>query len=54
MKYIIENLLTEEAMKVFDSEEKREEWIRENCISFSDGVYIQDTDIRISCYESRQ
>ncbi len=51
MKYIVEDWLTEETIKVFSSEEERQEWINDNCISFSDGVFITDTSIRISCYE---
>lgn len=52
MKYVVEDWLTEEAIKVFDSEEDRQEWIDDNCISFSDGCYINDTSIRISIYET--
>ena len=52
-KYIVENWLTEETIKVFDSEEERQEWLNDNCISFSDGNYIDGTDIKISIYESR-
>lgn len=51
MKYIVENWLTEETIREFDSEEEREEWIRDNCISFSDGCYITDTETKISIYE---
>ena len=53
MKYIVENWLTEETIKVFDSEEERQEWLNDNCISFSDGNYIDGTEIKISIYESR-
>ncbi|WP_156059452.1 hypothetical protein [Acetivibrio ethanolgignens] len=53
MKYIVENWLTEETIKVFDSEEERQEWINDNCISFSDGSYIDGTETKISIYESR-
>ena len=52
-KYIVENWLTEETIKVFDSEEERQEWLNDNCISFSDGNYIVGTEIKISIYESR-
>ena len=52
-KYIVENWLTEETIKVFDSEEERQEWLNDNCISFSDGNYIDGTEIKISIYESR-
>lgn len=51
MKYIVENWLTEETIKKFDSEEEREKWIRDNCVSFSDGYYIDDTEIKISIYD---
>lgn len=53
MKYIIEDWLTEDILKIFNSEEERNEWINENCISFSDGVYVLDTTIKISCYETK-
>ena len=53
MKYIVENWMTEEVIKVFDSEEDRQEWINENCVSFSDGCFIEDTTIKISCYETK-
>ena len=52
-KYIVENWITEETIKVFDSEEERQEWLNYNCISFSDGNYIDGTEIKISIYESR-
>ena len=53
MKYIVENWLTEETIKVFANEEERQEWINNNCISFSDGGYIKGTEIKISIYECR-
>lgn len=53
MKYIVENWLTEETIKVFDSEEERQEWINDNCISFPDGCYIDGTETKISIYESK-
>ena len=53
MKYIVENWMTEETIKVFDSEEERQEWINDNCISFSDGCYIDGTETKISIYERR-
>ncbi len=52
MKYIVEDWITEDVIKVFNSEEERNKWINKNCVSFSDGVYILDTDIKISCYET--
>ena len=36
MKYIIEDWLTEEIIKVFSSEEERNDWIEDNCTWFSD------------------
>lgn len=51
MRYIVENWETEEVIKVFDSEEERNEWIIKKCTFFNDGVFIADTEIRISCYE---
>ena len=53
MKYIVENWMTEETIKVFGSDEERQEWINDNCISFSDGCYINDTETKISIYETR-
>ena len=50
---VFENWLTEETIKVFDSEGERQEWLNDNCISFSDGNYIDGTEIKISIYESR-
>lgn len=52
MKYIVENWMTEEVIKIFASEEERNQWIKDNCISFSDGTFIADTETRISCYET--
>lgn len=51
MRYIVENWETEEVIKVFDSEEERNEWIKKKCTSSNDGVFITGTEIRISCYE---
>jgi hypothetical protein len=51
MRYIVENRETEEVIKIFDSEEERNEWINKKCTSFNDGVFIAGTEIRISCYE---
>lgn len=51
MRYIVENWETEEVIKVFDSEEERNEWIIKKCTFFNGGVFIADTEIRISCYE---
>ena len=53
MKYIVENWVTEEIIKIFNSEEERQKWINDNCISFSDGCYINDTETKISIYETR-
>lgn len=53
MKYIIENWMTEETIKVFSTYEEREEWMDDNCVWFSDGCFIKDTDIKICCYETR-
>lgn len=55
-KFVIEDWLTEEIIKIFDTEEQRNDWITENCISFSDGCYIDNTNIsipsvKIGCYE---
>lgn len=52
MKYIIEDWLTEEIIRVFSSEEERDEWIEDNCAWFSDGYFITDTETKISIYES--
>lgn len=52
MKYIVENWMTEKTIKIFSSEEERQKWINDNCISFSDGVFIKNTEIKISCYET--
>ncbi len=52
MKYIVEDWMTEETIKVSSSEKERQEWINVNCTSFSDGVFITDTTTRISCYET--
>lgn len=51
MRYIVENWETEEVIKVFESGEERNEWIKKKCTSSNDGVFIADTEIRISCYE---
>lgn len=53
MKYIIENWETEEVIKIFGTEGERKKWISENTVSFYDGVFIKDTDVRISCYECK-
>lgn len=42
MKYIVENWLTEEVVKVFDTEEERQQWIDDNVNHFSDGGYLDD------------
>ena len=42
MKYIVENWLTEEIIKAFDSEEERQKWLDENVNSYSDGGYLDD------------
>ena len=54
MKYIVENWLTEGIIKIFRSEKERDEWIEDNCEWFSDGCFIKDTEIKISCYEKRE
>jgi hypothetical protein len=51
MKYIVENWLTEETLKVFDSEEERDQWLEENVNRFSDGGYLDD-GTKISIYET--
>lgn len=50
-KYVVENWLTEEVIKVFNSEEERNAWIKENCVWYSDGCFIDGTTDRISIYE---
>lgn len=42
MKYIVEDWQTEEELKVFDTEEERDEWMDENCEYFSDGAFLID------------
>ena len=54
MKYVIKEMMTEGIIKVFSSEEERDEWIEDNCTWFSDGCFITDTETKISTYESRQ
>lgn len=51
MKYIVENWLTEEVIKVFHSEEDRQEWLNDNVNNFSDGGYLDD-GTKISIYET--
>lgn len=51
MKYIVEDLITEQTIKVFNSEKEREEWINDNCTWSSKECFITDTETRISCYE---
>lgn len=50
MKYIVEDWITEETLKTFDTEEERESWIKENVNMFSDGGYLDD-GTKISIYE---
>ena len=49
-KYIVENWLTDEIIKVFPTEESREEWLRDNVNFYSDGGYLDD-GTKISIYE---
>lgn len=42
MKYYVENWLTEEIIKVFNSDYEREEWLNDNVTYFSDGGYLDD------------
>ena len=51
MKYIVENWLTEEIIKVFPSDEERQKWLLDNVNSFSDGGYLDD-GTKISIYET--
>ena len=51
MKYIVEDWMTDETIKEFDTEEEREEWIRENITYYSDGGYLDDGR-KISIYEA--
>lgn len=51
MKYFVANWLTEEVIKVFETEESREQWIRDNVNRFSDGGYLDD-GTKIEIYET--
>ena len=50
MKYIVADWLTEEIIRTFDSEEDRNQWIKDNVNRFSDGGYL-DNGIKIEIYE---
>ena len=52
MKYIVEAWMTEEMIKVFSSEEEREQWLKDNVNYFSDGGYLDD-GTKISIYEAQ-
>ena len=51
MKYYVENWLTEEIIKVFNSDDERMEWLNDNVTYFSDGGFLDD-GTKISIYES--
>lgn len=51
MKYIVENYLTEEIIKVFDTKEERQQWLDDNVNRFSDGGYLDD-GTRVDIYET--
>ena len=53
MKYIVENYLTEEIIKVFDTEEDRKQWLKDNVNRYSDGGYLDD-GTKISIYETNR
>ena len=50
MKYIVEDWMTDEVLKVFDTSEDREQWLRDNVNYCSDGGYLDDGR-KISIYE---
>ena len=50
MKYIVEDWTTDEILKVFDTSEDREAWLRDNVNYYSDGGYLDDGR-KISIYE---
>lgn len=50
MKYVVENYLTDEILKIFQSEEEREEWLNDNVEYFEDGGFLCD-GTKISIYE---
>lgn len=50
MKYIVEDWMTDEILKVFDTPEDREAWLRDNVNYYSDGWYLDDGR-KISIYE---
>lgn len=50
MEYIVEDWLTEEVLKVFETEESRNQWIKENVTFFSDGGFLEDGR-KVSIYE---
>lgn len=51
MKYIVANWLTEEIICSFNSEEERNQWIKDNVNNFSDGGYLDD-GTKIEIYET--
>lgn len=50
MKYIVADWMTDEPLKVFDTDEERDEWIDDNVEIFSDGGYLSDGR-RVCIYE---
>ena len=53
MKYIVENFYTEQIIKVFDTEEQRQDWIDNNVSMIGEGGYTKD-GTRISIYETKK
>ena len=51
MKYIVENWHTEETIKAFNTEEEREQWLKDNVNYYSDGGYLDD-GTKIGLYET--
>lgn len=50
MKYIVGNWITDEILKVFDTDEERDQWITENVNIYSDGGFLDD-GTKIEIYE---
>ncbi len=50
-KYYVETWKDEKELAVFDTEEERKNWFKENCYMTDHGGFLKETNERIAFYE---